>query len=165
MFLDVSRLSLCQGSLCMNKPKKKELISTEDQSAKKLFSCTKKFTLGTHHSALHMQKRSVNCNWFSGISTCHSDSYLNSIWTIQISWFLNTRLGTHLWRCWSTVVQGFRLKWHQSIYCSTDKYLKILTIVRYVYLMNHHLIFFWKFAIQKQIGASESLTSPFFIFF
>lgn len=53
----------------MNKPKKKELISTEDQSVKELFSCTKKFTLGTHHSASHMQKRSVNSNRFSGIST------------------------------------------------------------------------------------------------
>lgn len=37
-FLDVSRLTLCQSILCMNKPEKKELISTEDQKARKLFS-------------------------------------------------------------------------------------------------------------------------------
>ena len=36
-FLDVSRLTLCQSTLCMDKPKK-ELISTEDQKARKLLS-------------------------------------------------------------------------------------------------------------------------------
>lgn len=40
----------------MNKAEKKELISTKDQSVKKLFTCSKKFTLCIHHIASHAEE-------------------------------------------------------------------------------------------------------------
>lgn len=77
--LDVSRLTLCQSILCMNKPEKKELISTEDQKARKLFSAQR--SSPWVHITLHCTCRR---DWWTAIgATGEAFDIHMLIWTLS----------------------------------------------------------------------------------